>query len=262
MNDEFLTQLRETPRAEFADALYKRISQQPQPRFSWKMLNKLTLRNAGAMFVFMLLVAACVYAVVEKRWNQVGEIWVDVQSNPKQPLVIQSGLWKGPAGDMEVGTLAEAKSFLKFAFGFPTWAPNGFILDKKMNISPWSEKSLSAFWESQDGGRDIGIFLRYRWFLVAGTNQPIQQSISTGPVAPGSFEEVQIQGRPAVLVQGDWEGWPMLTMEGERTEMELNWDEQNGLSLYWTDGDVAYLLWTYNPAVSADDLIKMAESAR
>ncbi|HEU0291105.1 MAG TPA: hypothetical protein VFR47_00110 [Anaerolineales bacterium] len=265
MNDEFLTHFREAPRAEFAEALYERISRQSQPRFAMPKLNKLTLRNTGAMFMLMLLVAACVYAVVEKRWNQVGEIWVDVHRDPKQPLVIESGLWKGPAGDMEVGTLMEAKSFLKFAFGFPTWAPNGFILDKKMNISPWSEKSLSASWTSQDGGEPIGIFLDYRWFRVPGvTNNPMYESVSTQPVAPGSFEEVEVQGDPAVLVRGDWNWrvYQVVVVEGEPTARGFEWDEQNGLSLYWAEDDVAYLLWTYNPAVSADDLIKMAESAR
>jgi len=262
MNDDFLTQFREVPRAEFAEALYERISQQSQPRFRWKIVNKLTLRNAAAMLVLMLLVAACVYAVVEKRWNKVGEIWVNVQNDPKSPLVIITNLHKGPAGDMEVANLAEAKAALKFEFAFPSWAPDGFALGNKMNISPWSEKTLSAFWESQNGGDPIGIFLNYRWFEVAGANN--YESVATWPVAAGSFEEVEVQGHPAVLVRGDWNGrlYQVVVVEGEPTAQEFEWDEQNGLSLYWTDGDVAYLLWTYNPAVSAEDLIKMAESAQ
>jgi hypothetical protein len=79
MNDEFLTKFHKTPRAEFVDALYERISHQPKSRFSQTMANQLTFRNAVVAFVFMVLVAACVYAVVEKRWNKVGDIWVDVQ---------------------------------------------------------------------------------------------------------------------------------------------------------------------------------------
>jgi hypothetical protein len=55
-----------------------------------------------------------------------------------------------------------------------------------------------------------------------------------------------------VLVRGDFD-WG---------KQPLEWNEQNGLSLYWTDGEVAYLLWTINPAVSPEDLIKMAESAQ
>lgn len=259
MNDEFMHQLYEEPRVEFVDTLYERISRQPRPRFFQTMGNQLTFRNAVVAFVVMLLVGACVYAVVENRWNKVGDIWVDVwteeaqRAEPEQAPGIQPNPWKGHApDDMEVANLTEAKSALDFEFGFPAWSPEGFVLADQMYISPWSEKTLSAYWKSQDGGNPIGISLNYRWHLVPGTNMSQLESVSTQPVAPGSFEKVQIWGSPAVLVRGDFD-WSVQPLE---------WNEQNGLSLYWTDGEVAYLLWTINPAVSAADLIKMAESAR
>jgi len=259
MNDEFLNQFLEAPRPEFSDALYERISRQSQQGFSQLLGQRLTLRNAAIAFMLMLLVAACVYVVVEKRWNKVGDIWVDVwtddvqRAEPEQAPGIQANPWKGHApDDMEVANLMEAKSALDFEFGFPTWAPEGFVLADPMYISPWSEKTLSAYWKSQDGGNPIGVSLNYRWFLVPGTNMSQLESVSTEPVAPGSFEKIQVWGNPAVLVRGDFD-W---------RRQPLEWNEQNGLSLYWTDGNVAYLLWTNNPAVSAEDLIRMAESAR
>jgi hypothetical protein len=260
MNDEFLLQFRKTPRAEFVDALYGRISSQPDSRFAIPVLSNLTFRNVGAMLALMLFVAACAYVVAAKRWDKVGDIWVDVQKSPIQSLGIQSSLWKGPAGEMEVANLEEARSALGFEFGFPSWGPDGFVLDNKMNMSPWSEKTLSASWKSQSGGEPIGIFLNYRWFDVATAPNPMYESVSTGPVPPGSFEEVKVLNRPAVLVRGDW-NWFMRPVE-ETEEIELKWDKKNGLSLYWADDDVAYLLWTYNPAVSPEDLIRMAESAQ
>lgn len=257
MNDEFLLRYRRTPRPEFADALYERISSQPEPRFA----GKLTFRNVVMGFALMLFMAACAYIVVaEKRWNKVGDIWVDVQKSPKQSLGIQSSFWRGPAGEMEVTSLEEARSALGVEFGFPNWAPEGFVLEDKMNMSPWSQKTLSASWKSQDDGEPIGIFLNYRWFEVATWPNPMHESVSTGPVAPGNFEEVEVFGRPAVLVRGDWD-WFMQPVE-ETEEIKLKWDKKNGLSLYWADEDVAYLLWTYNPAVSPEDLIRMAESAQ
>lgn len=257
MNDEFLLRYRCTPRAEFADALYDRLSQQPEPRFA----GKLTFRNVVMGFALLLFIAACAYIVTEKRWNKIGDIWVDVQRNPKHGLVIQSSLWKAPAGEMEVANLEEAKSALGFDFGFPNWAPEGFVLDDKMNMSPWSQKTLSASWKSQDGGEPIGIFINYRWFDVATAPNPMYESVSTGPVPPGSFEEVKVFGRPAVLVRGDWD-WRMLPVTADPPEIDLSWDKDKGSSLYWTEDDVAYLLWTYNPNVSPEDLIRMAESAR
>ena len=275
MNDEFLNQFRETPRAEFAETLYQRVSRQTKPHLAQKIARKLISRNFIIAFALLLLIALPVYAAVEARWNKVGEIWVDVQSAPKSSLIIQSNLYKGFGGDdkgifvgdMEVANLAEAKAILKFEFTFPSWAPEGFTTGDRINIFPWSEKSLSAFWDSQDGGGPIGIFLDYRWRWVGPGANPMFEYISTWPVAPGSFKEVKVRGHPAVLVRGDWD-WRRHVVEGETTELEsntgpeLHWDEQNGLSLYWTESDVAYLLWTYNPAVTAEDLIKMAESAR
>src|SRR5215207_1041514 len=83
MNDEFLNQFLEEPRAEFSDALYERISRQSQPRFAQTMSKNLTFRNAAVAFALLFFVAACVYVLSEKRWNKVGGIWVDVQKTLK-----------------------------------------------------------------------------------------------------------------------------------------------------------------------------------
>jgi hypothetical protein len=107
-----------------------------------------------------------------------------------------------------------------------------------MNMSPWSEKTLSASWKSQDGGEPIEIFLNHRWFDVVNWPNPMHESASSGPELPGSFDEVRVFGRPAVLVRGDW-NWFMRPVE-ETEETELKWDRKNGLSPYWADEDVAY----------------------
>src|SRR3990172_9021531 len=98
MNDEFLSEFLEEPRPEFAEALYERISRQPEPSLPFRLGQRLTLRNAAIVFMLLFLVAACVYAVTEKRWNKVGNIWVHVQRTIKvdvpsvsgEPLVIES----------------------------------------------------------------------------------------------------------------------------------------------------------------------------
>jgi hypothetical protein len=83
------------------------------------------------------------------------------------------------------------------------------------------------------------------------------------PVAPGSYEEVQVHGQPAVLVRGDWnwEDAPWATGETSVEEYEYKWDEKRAVQLYWVDGEVFYHLYT-RANVSPEDLIKMAESAR
>ena len=87
------------------------------------------------------------------------------------------------------------------------------------------------------------------------------------PVAPGSYKEVQIHGQPAVLVQGDWDLQGMVYELPPGREIDTNgqvvakWDKRRGVQLHWLDGEVMYSLYA-GTNVSAEDLIKMAESAK
>ena len=258
MNDEFLTRFRKMPRGEFADALHERITQQPQPRPTETMVKKPTFRNTVIVFALLFLIAACVRVVLGKRWNKVGEIWVDVRSTQKYPFTIQTTLYKGVPFDAETMTLADAETVLGFDFQFPSWAPEGFNPGNQVSVSRQSPGYLYAVWNGSDKEKPIYLSLATRWYRVPGKEEPLLGSVSTWPIPPGGFEEVRVHGQPAVLIRGDWI-WPEREVEGET---ELDWDEQRGLSLYWTDGEVAYLLWTYHPAVTVEDLTRMAESAQ
>lgn len=271
MNDEFLTKFRKTPRAAFADALYERISQGPQPRFSQTIAIKLTLRNAVIAFVFMLLIAACVYAVVEKRWVKVGDIWVDVQRTLKVDIPSPS---EGPIvieeeDVFECFSIDEARKILRFRFKVPAWAPDGFTFsDEICVLKDQFPSSDSAFlhWEVADKNTAISITLHnIKWFNGATQKYevgPASTATMGMPVPPGSYEEVQVHGHPAVLVRGDWQDPPWATTgEYEYREYEYKWDEKRALQLYWVDGEVMYRLYT-RANVSPEDLIKMAESAQ
>jgi len=265
MNDEFLNQFLEAPRAEFADTLYERISRQPQPRFPQTMMKNLTFRNAAVAFVLLFLVAACVYAVSEKRWNKVGGIWVDVQKtlklhwDPHEPRVMEFP-------DSECLTLEEVRETLRFEFQVPTWAPEGFTFANSMCGLDRTSDYAGFQWKGADEDSGISISLQnLRWYDAATQKYKIRSPSTMLPVGPDSYEEVQIHGQPAVLVRGDWE-WPWGTEDSVEVfagmeDAELNWDKKRGLQLYWVQGDVLYSLSTH-ANVSAEDLIRMAESTR
>jgi hypothetical protein len=265
MNDEFLTKYHKTPRAAFADELYERISQQPQPRFPEIVAQKLTFRNAVVAFIFMVLVAACVYAVVEKRWDKVGDIWVDVQKTHKVeffPIPETSEEPDTQPQSYECLTVEEARKILRFDFQVPAWAPEGFAFDDKIcGVDRFSDFA-SLNWEGADKYTGIHIMLsNRRGFNMSTQEYEIWPASTMFPVAPGSYEEVQVHGRPAVLVRGNWESPWMTentTIEGE---MEVKWDKKRGFQLYWVDGEVLYYLYTLAD-ISPEDLIKMAESAQ
>lgn len=263
MNDEFLTKFHKAPRAEFADALYERISHKPQPRFPQTLVNKLTFRNAVVALAFLFFIAACVYAVSEMRWNKVGGIWVDVQNtlklhwDPSETSVMETP-------DHECVTVEEARETLRFDFQVPTWAPEGFTFENSMCGIDRTSDFAGLHWKGADKYSGISITLRnLRW--NDGLKDRIGPPSTMLPVAPGSYKEVQIHGQPAVLVRGDWE-WPWGTEDSVQVfagmeDVELKWDKKRGLQLYWVQGEVLYYLST-RAKVSAEDLIKMAESMR
>lgn len=259
MNDEFLAKFHKTPRAEFAGALYERISQQPQPRFSQTRAIKLTFRNAAVAFMFMLLVAACVYyAVTEKRWNKVGGIWVEVQrtikiDNPSlsgEPIVMEF--------QPECFSIDEAREVLRFSFMVPAWAPDGFTFsDEICSFEDLHYLSRSAFLNWEDAAKNTAMSLDLR-------NLEQEPPSLLTPVSPGSYEEVQVHEQPAVLIRGDWNWGEAPWANGQMSsveEYEYKWDKKRALQLYWVDGEILYRLYT-SANVSPEDLIKMAESAR
>jgi hypothetical protein len=262
MNDEFMHQLYEAPRAEFADLLFERISKEPQSHFAQIFINNRTFRSSAIALAFLFLIAAGVYVAYQSRWNKVGGIWVDVQ----QTLTLE---W-GPS-DLEIReqepeclTVEEAREILRFDFQVPTWAPDGFTFDNSICGIDQTSDFAGLYWKGADQYSGISIMLgNLRWFNMASQEYEVGPASTMLPVAPGSYEEVHVHGRPAILVRGDWE-YPWGTEDvvpevpGKR---ELKWDERRGLQLYWVEGEVLYHLNTWAD-ISAEDLIRMAESAR
>jgi hypothetical protein len=272
MNDEFLTKPHKTPRAEFADALYERISRQPPSplRISQTRLPKLTFRNAVMAFAFLFLIAACVYAVAEKRWNKVGGIWVDVQRTIKVDNPSLSGESLVIEIQPKCFSVDEARKILQFSFKVPAWAPDGFTFSDEICSSEDLSLSYSSpflNWAGADKNTSIILDLRNLKQYNVATQKYESGSASTAmfgmPVAPGSYEEVLVHGQPAVLVRGDWNGEDAPWANGETSvrEYEYKWDEKRALQLYWVDGEVFYHLYT-RAKVSSENLIRMAESAR
>ena len=297
MNDDFLRALQEEPRAEFAAALYLRISQGRSPTWARMRAKPPAFRNlpiiVGVVAV-AFLVAAGVRTYLLPHWIQIGDIWIDVRpielSTARKSNWVQIGStwvelpgtpWLGLGGEStflrvlpyeQAVALSMAAASLGYGFEVPTWAPRGFALGDQVSISaePGGPKYLYAVWEDSAGGEPIRLLLHSRAYTIPGKSQSLLNPLSTWPVAAGNFQEIEVKGRPAVLVRGDW-NWPIREVPYEgRTLDELipfqqatvAWNRQGGSSLYWADGDNGYMLWTYAVGVRAEDLVAMAESAR
>ena len=271
MNDEFMHQYYEEPRAEFVGALYERISQESQPHFAQVIVKKLTFRNAAIAFAFLFFVAACVYAVTEKRWDRVGEIWVQVERTHKVEFIPPPEESEEPGIQFEEPqclTLEEAMEILRFDFQVPTWAPEGFRFDDRICGIDRISDYASLFWAGADQSSGISLMIsNQRGFNIATQKYEIGPAAIWGPVAPGSYKEVQVHGQPAVLVQGDWD-LPGIVAEvppgrevDANGQVEAKWDKKRGIQLHWLDGEIMYSLYG-GTNVSSEDLLRMAESAQ
>jgi hypothetical protein len=274
MNDEFMHQLYEAPRAEFAEAVYQRIFQQSQPRFTQMIGQKLTFRTSVIAFALLFLVAACVYVVTDRGWRKVGGIWVDVERTQKVDFVPSLAVTEQPQAQPtrpECLPVEEAKKMLHFEVRVPTWAPEGFTSDNK--VCPWENVNLSdgASMSWQRGTEPaIGLMLsNLRWFNMATQKYEVGPPSIWWSVGPGSYKEVQVHGHPAVLVRGDWDLYGIVSevppgrkLDANR-QLDAKWDKKLGLHLYWVDGETMYEL-SASPRIkiSVEDLIKMAESTR
>ena len=263
MNDEFMYQLYEEPRAGFVDALYERISRQPQSYFARMMGQRLTPRNAAIVFAIMFLAAACVYAVTDRGWRKVGGIWVDVERTYKPEISSPSETSTEPSvqpQEPKCLTVEEAKKVLRFDLHVPAWAPQGFTLDDRI----CGVDELSDFANLAWKGTGKRSFIQFdaqnlKWFDISMQQYRVGPTYIMFPVAPGSYKEVQVHGQPAVLVRGDWD-FPWL-MGSTEQKTEFKWDKKLGLHLYWVEGETFYHLYTVEK-VSVEDLIKMAESTQ
>jgi hypothetical protein len=269
MNDDFLTQYYQEPSRAFTLELYNRISKQKPSLLAGRM----PFRNAILALVTIILIAACISKAVASRWNQVGDIWVPVQTGFNQ----DSYLWfifhtqDAPLyfKIQEPVSFPAAEKVCDCVLEVPTWAPEKFTTDGEITLDEWfsgaSPSGGRMVWiDPSDNQKSIALifFPLSAWVDWNGNHQKIRYiGPYTSPAIPGSFQEVKVNGQPAVLVQGDW---TLVKPDTSFYQMnvEAKWDEHAALSLYWVENDVEYMLYTTSSVITKQDLIQMAESAR
>jgi len=262
MNDKFLTQFRKPPRPAFAHALYERISQEKvSPRA--QLVGHLTLCNALAGLVTLILLAACVYGLTAPKWVEVDKrLWVqerssgDIYINQMPPFSYTSLL-----------SIEEVKTQAGFEFKVPTWIPP--LLDLKgasvsaPGIGDWEMNPgyplVNLFWAR--GGNphtpeELAFQAFYPRILMVDKYYPAYFGMVVGWK---STKMTRVNNIPAVLIHGDWN---YNAVFNSLSPIEIEWDKQAALQLLWIEGDVVYRIYAIDSSASADDLIRMAESAR
>jgi hypothetical protein len=233
MNDDFLKSYRKRPRPEFTEALYRRLEKQQGPRW--------LLRVAWAPVVIAMAVIGALILSPELRAGALSVVLtiggVKVEETDALPLA------EGPIFYPEWAsyTLEEAQEALPFALKLPGVTPEGYILAPGVQVIHATGRrpitTVSLEWRK--GSAWITLYVEQR-----SDAQPPTRLLS----GHGSAEMVQVRGTQAALVRGAWGA------------EDGAYDVGRGLTLVWVEDGLVYTLHTPATDVTAETLIRMAES--
>lgn len=258
MNQDDFTQFRSEPSQEFAEAVYERISTQPNPKASLRSVLDAPVRAWKVVLltsIAVVVAGACATQVLTPRQTQVGDFWVYEMSEdfichgnvvypsytPSSPLPTRQ-----PSPDLTTRvSLAEAldgyEELLGINLKVPTWAPGGFGLrDEYPEARPFVRYSIN--WLNNATGSGIAMMFQ------PGDDWPTGREIR---VLRGQWEQVSVKGQPAVIVHGRCS-----VLHGR--ELAFEWNEEVTW-LFWKDDGVFYELW--GMGAEPETLVAMAESA-
>lgn len=261
MNDEFLYQARPALRDGFAEELYARISADKniitRLRRSVKLNPRRALRFGTAVVIGLVILIACAQQLLEPRNVQVGTMWVQ-EGDDTVPVVTWSNYSNAQDEPVLSGSpptpisIDEAIELLPYKMKIPEWIPEGYSLSQDVVGAPLSPSWLFYLMWSNDQNEQIDLLVHH------GQGGEIR-------VPRGMWEEVSLNGLPAVLVRGDFP-WRQLpppdSPEWDKGYVEQTWDKNAGLKLIWNQGGARYWIQTFGDYLNEYDIIRMAESMR
>ncbi len=243
-HDDFLTRLHEPPRPEFAATLYERLHDERSTAMPHQFVTPVArhaLRYVAALCLLCGVAAATSPGVragmleTVQRLRQIGGATF-VESNrgwdgAHQPTAV-AGAPRSVAQIQRV-SVAEARTRVPYAFGLPTWTPEGAVLTDQVEVVDGA--SVILYW-TFDG----------KHAFILRTYPPRG---GTGLVGDGSTEAITVNGQPAALIRGMWDGGTG------------GWSRPQFVTLHWSVGGVTYeLLANTDVGASEGDLRRIAES--
>ncbi len=260
MDDKFLYRYRRIPPADFEEALYSHLERQKGLRLMWAEIRSSRRKSALSAAIALAaigLMAACAREVFAPRWVQIGEYEVLERSRrcpdasfPIQQSQPQPEATNPPPDAADLLTLDEIKSRLAYDLKVPTWAPEGFE-PHFMYTDVLPMMSISYDWH---GVSVVGGISMY--------SSPVNTEFDslTTEAHTKTAESVKINGNPGLLIRGGC-GFASMPEPDISGFVERVWDD-NINRLIWRANGVNYNLYSISPEVSAQDLVRMADSAR
>lgn len=253
MNDDFLLNNRPDVRKSFSDHLYQQISSRYKTKetqvitdkysrmFKWQyaiasfmiaailLFSFSTPVRAKAMELIRMIAGFTIQEQSESPLNDTVSSETDstIVSSSVSEMVIQPTQF--PVQTKTIPTVLENPPF---AFNFPTWIPEGYILDQDAGISI-SDSWASFEWNNPDLSEiELLVEKQYTGYTIySGDN---------------SSEEIEINGQPALLVRGFWNG-------------EHQWDPDYGVVIGWEQDGHFYRLSYYQREPLHNELTSINE---
>ncbi|MBI3158154.1 MAG: hypothetical protein HYZ26_00970 [Chloroflexi bacterium] len=310
MNDEFLMNARPAVRPEFAAGLYQRLNQPTRLERANAFLR--TRRGLATALAALLLLAACAQQVLSLDYHLAAELdgiavyemnYRIVRLPDRDYSMIND--WQATTAEWQPLGAATTLGEAPYVLTLPINLPAGFGEPEAMTQHPlWMDQDQPLThvlrWRTESGGSAIYLEVASRKrepvFLSIGSAGHTEDDLATPPagvrtfalealtgefqplkldVAPEKWEEIEVNGRPAVLVRGDWslpestlmqlvlmqDNWILPPAEDDQPRAEkIYWEDTLGLHLYWADGNYIFHLAAYSVTLQPEDLIAIAES--
>jgi hypothetical protein len=226
-----LLKLRQEPGLELRRAI-QTIPQHRRARLSW--LPQLSWGLTTLLVLALLFVSPAANATLSRFEQFVGQIHLiimEVFPRQVEPMIEES----------KVISLAEARRMMPFNFALPRSLPAGLkTMNPEISILELDSPILKLLWRDTGGG--------FVQLTIHPPTQPGANYLQT-LIGPESSETISINGHPAALIYGGWDG------------ESQTWSHQDRLTtLIWKVDNIQYKLLAYSDFVSTAELITMAES--
>ena len=237
MDDKFLYQNRPPVRPGFSESLYAHLlDMKPRNKVLNKTFKLVPRFILACMFVFVMLFtfSRTVRADVLDWIKHIAGF--NIEESTSAPVI---GAINATTYYYTPQPLPTALKDLPFTFNMPVYIPNGFVFNDNVVVAQ-SKSWASLSWVGRGG--EINLLVQQNWDI-------------TIPTRVNGAKEVNINGQPAILIQGWWDA-------------SGRWDQsKKSLQLYWRKDGLIFTLSCNDTAfskdiLSEDELIRIAESIR
>ena len=235
MNEDFMRQFQKMPDSILLEKIHARLEKRERAQIikRYAFLSVLALVSMfGVLVTFSSTVRAEVLQTIEEIAGLQFEVTTDYPGNSEEEIVVPS----------EHLSLEEAQGRFESPVALPTYMPPGYERQTDVEFLILGDiPTLTIRWNSNKKHTgSIDLHIDHCSANIANCGLIVGE---------GALEEIMLNGKPAVVVRGAWNYDTQQYDLSVVTAVQWRYDE-----------NTVYTLQCWNPDISLDELVKMAES--